>query len=183
MTFRANICEFYVRITQKAKVLHTKPLNINNLIFPTQGQCEVRSDPNAWINADGRAPLERPHVAKISGTYIAPFDIFISPALTWQSGWDYALTHQAPDADALILIAPVDGEDRFDNQLNLDLRAEKAFIIAERYRIGIIADVFNVFNDDAVTNFFSTRIESTNFGVPRSIVPARFYQVGVRLLF
>ncbi len=140
------------------------------------------SNPNGWINSDGRLGLERPHVLKVSGTYIAPFDIYISPAFTAQSGRPYGLLHQ-PATGATLLIKPIDGEERYDNQFNLDMRVEKAFVIQNRYRIGIIADIFNVFNDDAVTGFFSRRIESSNFEVPSSIVGARFYQVGVRLLF
>lgn len=142
------------------------------------------SDPNYWINADGRAQLERPHVFKASGTYIAPFDIYISPAFSWQSGYAYAITHVAAgDTDAVINIKPVDGNDRYDAQMNLDLRLEKAFVIADRYRVGVLFDIFNVFNDDAVTAFFSRNIESSNFQVPSTVVAPRIYQIGARIIF
>jgi hypothetical protein len=139
------------------------------------------NDPNQWINATGRLGLDRPHQIKISGTYIAPFDIFITPVFTWYSGTPWA--PEVTIGDTTFLIESVDGSKRYDSQANLDLRLEKAFTLAERYRLGVVFDVFNLFNDDAVTGYTSTDITSSNFMVPNSIVNARFYQVGVRFNF
>jgi hypothetical protein len=139
------------------------------------------SDPNTWVNADGRAGLDRPHQFKASGTYIAPYDIFISPVVTYYSGTPW--TKELTLGDTSVWIEERDGSNRHDNQLNVDLRVEKAFLIMDRYRLGFIFDAFNLFNDDSVTGYKSYDISSSNYLVPSSVVDARFYQFGVRLLF
>jgi hypothetical protein len=139
------------------------------------------SDPNGWINSDGKAGLDRPHQLKISGTYIAPFDIFISPVFTYYSGTPW--TKSVTLGDTNVWIEPRDGDNRHDDQMNLDLRVEKAFIFQEKYRLGFMFDVFNAFNDDAITGYRSYDITSSNYLVESGVVGARFYQVGVRLIF
>ena len=138
------------------------------------------NDPNAWINADGRLERDTPHVFKAGGTYIAPFDIFISPVVTYRSGRPFGLTLNPGES---FLIKPVDGTDRYDSQFNIDLRLEKAFIFMDRYRVGVVFDVFNLLNDDALTGVASTLIDSSSFKRPTSIVGARFYQLGFRFMF
>jgi outer membrane receptor protein involved in Fe transport len=141
------------------------------------------SDPNYYINSGGRLALDRPHVLKVSGTYIAPFDIFVSPVLTYMSGVPYSPWIYVPDSNETLNVRKNEGDDRYDNQLNVDLRLEKAFIIEDRYRLGVVFDVFNILNDDAVTSYITTQETSTNFEIPDAVVPARFYQVGVRFIF
>jgi len=138
-------------------------------------------NPNSWVNATGRLSLERPHVLKVSGTYIAPFEILITPAYTWMSGAPWAPS--VTIGNATVRIEPVDGSKRYENQANLDLRLEKAFTLAGKYRVGVVFDVFHAFNDDAVTGYKSTNITSSNFTVPNAIVRARYYQAGVRFNF
>ena len=140
-----------------------------------------RSDPNSWINSGGRSMLDRPHVFKLTGTYIAPFDFFISPVVTYMSGFAYGKNLTIGGTE--VLTKKVDGSDRFPSQFNVDLRLEKAFLFNERYRIGIILDVFNLLNDDTVNGYMSTNIDSDVFLTPASIVPPRIYQLGIRFMF
>ena len=49
------------------------------------------------------------------------------------------------------------GSNHYPMQNLLDLRLEKTFTIAQKYRIGVMFDVFNVFNDDTITSW-GTRI-------------------------
>jgi hypothetical protein len=139
------------------------------------------SDPNDWVNAGGRLSLDRPHQLKLSGTYVAPFDIYVSPVVTYYSGAPWTPT--VTIGDATVNIEETTGDRRFENQFNIDFRVEKAFMFQDRYRVGIIFDMFNALNDDSYTNYFSRNITSSNYMVPSAIVPARFYQIGVRLLF
>lgn len=141
------------------------------------------NNPNDWINQDGRIGRDAPHVLKFSGTYIAPFDIFISPAVSFRNGWAWGRIYYPAGQDDSVLIKPIDGSDRYDDQFNIDLRLEKAFVFQNRYRIGVLFDIFNVLNDDAVTGHVTHDIESTRFAEPSSIVNARFYQLGFRFLF
>jgi len=142
---------------------------------------DTYSNPNGWVNDGGRAYWERPHVLKVGGTYVAPFDIYITPTISYMSGRSWVET--ATYGDATVDIRVNDGSLRYDSQLNIDLRLEKAFIFADRYRVGVLFDVFNLFNDDAYTAVRSTNIGSSNFGLPSAVVRSRYYQLGFRFMF
>ncbi|MCK7478457.1 MAG: TonB-dependent receptor [Candidatus Moduliflexus flocculans] len=83
------------------------------------------------------------------------------------------------------------GANHYPMAKNLDLRLEKIFTIAKKYRLGVMADVFNVFNDDTLTSW-GTRIgydwnegdyPSTDGHELYSIVRPRQARVGLRLIF
>ena len=133
------------------------------------------------MNNEGRLPRDIPHTFKASGTYIAPFDIYISPTFTWRNGRPYSVLYRP--GETALNVKEVDGEERYDSQMNIDLRLEKAFVLMDKYRVGILIDAFNLLNDDAVDRYLSTYMSSSNFQVPSSIVDPRFYQVGIRLIF
>ena len=140
------------------------------------------SSPNQWINSEGILDLDRTNVIKVSGTYIAPFDIFISPVATWMTGRPAGFYYTPDDSDS-IRIKERDGKDRYDSRFDIDLRIEKTFFFMDRYRFGILFDVFNLLNDDAVTGWLSNNIESSNFGLPSSIIGPRYAQIGIRFQF
>ncbi len=140
--------------------------------------------PTLWVNMEGTlSSLDRTHVIKVSGTYIAPFDIYISPAFTWMSGQPYGIYYRPSGQDFSVLTKPRDGSDRYDSQFNIDLRLEKSFILFSRYRAGLIFDVFNLTNSDYTSSYVSTRIDQSTYLEPTTIADARIYQVGVRLIF
>ncbi len=140
------------------------------------------SSPNQWINADGILDLDRTNVIKASGTYIAPFDIFISPVVTWMTGRPKGF-YYTPSGSDQIRIKARDGKDRYDSRFDFDLRIEKTFFFHNQYRVGVLFDVFNMLNNDAVTGRLSNEIDSPNFGIPSSIVRPRYYRLGVRFQF
>jgi len=155
----------------------------NNSYGVVQG-FDLYNNPNWWINRDGRLGQDMPHQFKFSGTYIAPFDIYISPIITYRSGQPYGHYYRPAGASRNEqLIAPIDGSNRYGYQLNVDLRLEKAFIFMDRFRVGVIFDIFNLFNDDAITNVSSRLITSSAFERVSAIVRARYYQLGFRFLF
>jgi hypothetical protein len=53
----------------------------------------------------------------------------------------------------------------------------------DRYRVGALIDVFNLLNADYLTDYVSTRINHSSFLVPENIARARYWQIGVRLIF
>jgi hypothetical protein len=99
------------------------------------------------------------------------------------SGKPYGLYYRPSGQDDSILIKKIDGEDRNDSEFNIDFRIEKFFMFKDRYRVGVLLDVFNVLNADYVTDYVSTRINHSAFLEPENIARARYWQVGVRLLF
>lgn len=142
------------------------------------------SNPNGWINSEDQlSGNDRPHVLKVSGTYFAPFGILISPVFSWMAGSPMGIYYTPSGQSDAIMIKPLDGSDRYDSQMRINLRAEKTFTINEQYRLGFVADVFNLTNSDYLTGYKSNSIQSSAFMVPSSIASARIYSVGVRLSF
>jgi hypothetical protein len=85
------------------------------------------------------------------------------------------------------------GSRRLEDQMSLDLRLEKTFRIAERFRFGLMMDVFNVFNDDSITSWGSTinsswfpdlsQYASSEGHKVYGLVSPRAIRIGMRLFF
>src|SRR5206468_3697459 len=119
--------------------------------------------------------------------YVFPFDIGAAGNLRVQSGFAYSRIYTVSSTAALPLRA---GTIRFfsediDNNRSetvpiIDLRADKAFRLG-RYRFTAMADLFNVTNSNAVTNF--GLLNGSAFGQIIAALDPRTFQVGVRFDF
>jgi hypothetical protein len=65
----------------------------------------------------------------------------------------------------------------------VNLRLQKDLSLGSGRKLGLSADVFNLFNVGAYTSFLSNDFRSTNFGKPTNYVQARVGQLGLRLTF
>jgi hypothetical protein len=76
---------------------------------------------------------------------------------------------------------------------NLDLRLEKTFLMAKKYRLGLIFDIFNIFNAHTITSW-GTRYGNGADWIPGSypstnghdlygILTPRQARVGIRVIF
>jgi hypothetical protein len=80
------------------------------------------------------------------------------------------------------------GSRRLPYRKTLDLRLEKVFMLPGRKRIGVILDVFNVFNG-AVEEFVGSNIENANYGKAMrddmlpGVTSPRYIRVGLRFFF
>lgn len=154
-------------------------------------------DPNYWINADGNSTHDPTHMLKIQGTYILPFDIAFNAyfrAITGNTWTTRYRTKRLPQGRVTFYAEPA-GSYHYPVVYQLDLRLEKIFTLAGKYRLGFILDVFNVFNADTITDW-GTRIgydwfsqgdpnyyESTDGHKLLGIVRPRQLRLGVRLIF
>jgi len=114
--------------------------------------------------------------------YVFPYDIGAAMNLRVQSGFNFApiYTTTLPNAGTVrFFSANIDG-DRSDTVPILDLRADKAFRIG-KYRVTAMADLFNVMNSNAVTNF--TLVNGTNYNKIIAALDPRTFQVGFRFDF
>jgi hypothetical protein len=111
-------------------------------------------NPNAWINANGNATYDPTHMVKFQGSYVLPWDIHFSGYFSYVSGntWTRRAQYSLDQGRERIFTEPR-GSRRYDGQTNLDLRLEKTFTFSDKYRVGLIVDIFNVFNDDTVTDW------------------------------
>jgi hypothetical protein len=153
-------------------------------------------DPNYWINADGYSTFDPTHMVKIQGTYALPFGVYLSAyfrAVTGHS-WTRQYRVRLPQGRETFF-TETRGSNHYPVEKILDLRMEKTFVFAQKYRLGLMLDVFNVFNDDTLTSW-GTRIDydwllptdpnyyqSTDGHQLYGIVRPRQARVGIRLMF
>jgi hypothetical protein len=155
-------------------------------------------DPNYWINRDGHTLGDYNHLVKIQGTYILPFDISFNAYfhVTSNDRWNMRLrtSRSATDQGRVTFNAEPWGDRHYPLSKTLDLRIEKIFKIASKYRLGFIFDVFNVFNDSTITSWGDrigydwyaddpTYAPSTQGHDLSTLVLPRRARVGIRLIF
>ena len=149
--------------------------------------------PNFWINGNGYSTYTAPHMLKIQGTYVFPYGIHGSASFRAVSGNAWAQQYWASPLSQgrVTFFTERRGSNHYAMQKILDLRIEKVFSFHNRYRLGLMFDVFNVFNTDTITNW-GTRIgydwtpgeySSTDGHELYGIVPPRQIRLGLRLMF
>jgi hypothetical protein len=154
------------------------------------------SDPNFWLNADGRSTYDPTHVVKVQGTYVIPWaDVSMSFYFRAISGYPWTTRCRTERlAQGLVtFFAEPRGSHGYDMQKILDVRLEKIFTLGGKYRLGLIADVFNVFNANTITSW-GTLVNSDYFLTPetnpsadghaiQSILTPRQARLGIRFIF
>ncbi len=147
------------------------------------------STPNDLTNTDDGRYNFSMWTAKVNGSYQAPYQIRITPALRFQSGQPYGRTILASNAygvggtgginygTARILMEPI-GARKQDDILILDLRAEKFFNLGGVRRVGLFFDVYNITNSKAQQNI--TWNSGGSFERPTSIVPPTIARFGMK---
>ncbi len=168
--------------------------------FSDTGSLRSRDDPNDFIGYPGLSSNNRRYVSKIQGTYHFDHPIFgtqIGFIVNALSGGNWTRTERFRN-----FLNPATGEfERFGqrnltvrieeagsqplpNQFKLDLRLDKQFDLNGPWgTMGLIFDIFNVFNDDAFVRVNSSRVDSSVFAEPSRIVQPRIWRLGVRWLF
>jgi hypothetical protein len=158
------------------------------------GASVLFQNPNWTYNAEGTLTRDHPHIVKLAGSYILPGDITLGVFYQYFSGETYNRNIRLPsdiDPDSVGLFAGrlrVYGEEkgsfRYPGQHNLDMRLEKFFNFGEKFRFGVLIDMFNVFNADTPTSY-ETRIEAGRdpFGFVRRIRSPRTFRLGIHFQF
>ncbi len=153
----------------------------------------IAGDPNYWINADGHSTFDPTYQIKVQGTYVLPLDISLSAyyhAVTGQS-WTQEFRTKTLAQGRVTFFTQPRGTNHYPMSHLLDMRLEKIFTVGQKYRLGVILDAFNLFNQNTITSW-GTRIGyDWNPGeVPSGdghditgIVQPRQVRVGVRLIF
>lgn len=148
-------------------------------------------NPNAFINAYGRAPFDFTHEVKVLGSYRIPQwgGFLLSGVYRGHSGyaWGRAARVSLPSAGAAqgIRMEPR-GTRRTEAMSTLDLRVEKHIPLGRDWKVGLFFDIFNVGNRGVPDAEQVAPIEQTsgpNFGEPIRWVEPRTLRVGVRVTF
>jgi hypothetical protein len=116
-------------------------------------------DPNYWLNADGRPAYDPTHMIKVQGSYLLPLDISFSAYFHAITGDTWTQQRRTGRSDLyqgrLTFNVEPAGQYHYPMVTQLDLRLEKIFTLASKYKLGIVFDVFNVFNDNTITSWGS----------------------------
>jgi hypothetical protein len=153
-------------------------------------------DPNYWINADGHLTGDPTHMIKVQGTYILPFDISFNAyfhAITGDAWTERLRSGRWLDQGRVTFNVEPAGTYHYPMAKSLDIRLEKTFTLS-KYHLGVILDVFNVFNDNSI-NDWGTRINYDWYADDPTYAPStqghdlyglvlpRRARVGLRLIF
>jgi len=150
-------------------------------------------DPNFWIDANGRSTYDPTHQIKVQGTYFLPLDISFNVYYRGITGnaWTTRYRTRRLNQGRVTFFTEPRGTHHYKMRNILDLRVEKVFTLAKKYRLGVIFDVFNALNDDTITSW-GTRIgydwipgdyPSTDGHELYSLVDPRQVRIGIRLIF
>ena len=140
-------------------------------------------NPNRQINAYGFLTYDAPHALNVYGTVSLPLGFILTPRLLVQSGWNWEKYVSGPRSVGRVPIRLEGrGAERVPTQISLDLRLEKDFTFTERMRIGLILDVFNIFNRGVQTTIESN-VQYLNFSKALTVCPPRYVRVGLRFFF
>ena len=161
-------------------------------------QASVYSNPNNLVNAFGKTTLNRNHSFKFAGSYLGPYDIWLSASYFAQTGIPLQRDRgvlgplvrygRAAHPD-IVVESRIDvrglppGDENLDARHLLDFRAEKRISLGGERFLGVIADIRNLLNDSSVNFMDDVRVGSSGFGVPGSLVFARTLRLGIRLQF
>jgi hypothetical protein len=159
----------------------------------TLGSSILYLNPNWSHNAEGRLSRDHPHILKLMGSYVLPFEVTFGAYFSFHSGSTYNRNFRVPsdiDPDEvkrwgnLFVYGEEKGSYRLPSQMNLDIRLEKFFTWGERMRVGFLMDMFNVLNSDTV-NEVENLIEpgAYPFGFPWGIVSPRTFRFGLHIEF
>jgi hypothetical protein len=129
------------------------------------------NDPNFYINADGHATYDPTHMIKIQASYLVPVaDLNVSAYFhgITGNGWTarYRTAASLLNQGRVTFFLEPRGTFHYPMEKILDIRLEKIFNIAEKYRLGVLFDVFNVFNANTITSWGTRLGNGLDWGTP-----------------
>jgi hypothetical protein len=121
--------------------------------------------------------------ARLMGRYVFPWEIGFAANFRSQSGWQWArlVTASLPNAGTQVFFLEDISNNRSDTATLLDLRWDKSFRFATKYRVLLMADLFNVTNSNAVINFNLSN--GANFNRINATLDPRTFMIGARFDF
>ena len=149
--------------------------------FTASGESAGFVNPNELINtSDDTWDWD----AKFTGTYIFPADVSVSANYHHTSGDPFARTVRFRGGvtipSEVLAVEPI-GTHRRPHLNIMQLRVEKQFVLAGTQRFALQAHLYNLFNSNTAVQLQNR--SGAQFLRPRSILPPRVIEFGVRYLF
>jgi hypothetical protein len=141
-----------------------------------------------WDFKDGDLRGDRPHLVKVFGYRMLPWNASVGGYFVLQSGqpwetWSYepyrALTTSTSDTNRY---AEPAGTHRSDSHWQLDLNYTQNIRLSERINLQIAADLFNAFDEQTGYNI-QPSIHDSTYGQPRHYYDPRRLQIAARVRF
>jgi hypothetical protein len=158
------------------------------------------TSPNSLVNATGKSTIDRPHNIKLTGSYLAPFDIQLGGNLRYISGQPFTRVYAVPglaqqNGGTLTLNAEPRGNDTLPSITTLDARVGKIFRFAGQ-EFEADMDIYNLTNNNSVytvrtttgtvsvTDFTTnTPVRIAQYGSPIGVLGPRIIRFNVTFKF
>jgi hypothetical protein len=120
----------------------------------TELDADSVTSPNAFVNSEGRAGIDRAHNVKLTGSYLMPWDILVGGNVRWLSGEPItrqigiAGLNQNPTGNTTVFAEPR-GSDTLDGLLTIDFRIGKV-VRVQRHTFEFDMDIYNITNENTV---------------------------------
>src|SRR5262249_52009419 len=142
----------------------------------------VRQDvanPNDTIHTDGGRYDFTTWAAKLHGTYTAPWNLYVTPAVRMQAVQPFGRTILASMNYGHQRILPqlIDSQ-RQDNIILVHVRVEKVFHLAKAQRIGVFVDGYTLSNANPASNI--TWSSGSSYLLPITIIAPRLARFGLK---
>ena len=142
-----------------------------------------------WDNKDGTLRGDRPHMLKVYGYYLLPWQASIGTYAILQSGqpweaWSYEpyLPYIGTSTSDTNRYAEEAGSRRTPTHYQMDLNYTQSLRFLTRYNAQVSVDLFNVFDKQTGYNY-QPSVHASTFGTPRSFFSPRRIQIAARLQF
>ena len=156
----------------------------------------LNDNPTGLAYRDGVSTIAK-YVLKLAGSYDFPWGITGAGNFNMFQGGTRTLTMNGPGnvyggvnasgAATTISYSTLEFQDRngfrFEDTAMLDLGVQKEFAMGTRYKLKLMADLFNVFNINEVLAYSSGNVSLAASTAPSSIIPPRVLRLGVRMNF
>jgi len=153
------------------------------------------ANPNTWINTEGTLTNDPTHMFKVQASYMLPFEINFNLYFRGITGnaWTTRYREYRLNQGGETIFVEPRGSNHYEMEKTLDIRLEKIFTLGDKYRLGIMLDVFNVFNEDSIRSWGTIlgidylpddpSWSSTSGHELYTIIYPRRARVGIRLIF
>jgi outer membrane receptor protein involved in Fe transport len=143
-------------------------------------------DPNDYVNSEGRGHRDRDVIAKLQFLR-TDLPLGFTLGIDWSYYTGYPTLRQvrvpATGLGSTVMTEPRSDEKRFPTANLLNLRLQKDIRLKGDARLSVLANVFNVFNDDAVLTFRSSLATSALYHQAATLQHPRRAMLGVKFDF
>jgi outer membrane receptor protein involved in Fe transport len=144
-------------------------------------------DPNDYVNSEGRGHRDRDVIAKLQFLRTnLPLGFTLGVDWSYYTGYPTLRQVRVPATGltSTVQTEPRSDDKRFPNTNLLNLRLQKDVRLGKGdARVSLLANVFNVFNDDAVVTFRSTLATSALYHQPATVLHPRRAMLGAKFEF